>query len=138
MPVGVTSNTYCNCFFIHLFIHCNFHSNLYPVFTWPQGLFAHSVYVLYISDGKENASPQPENGATAKDETSSLCFLHPVASIHVALCERQARRKALFASSGPYKRALSARRDLAIRLVVAGTYSTWCNTREFHNQPCIS
>ena len=88
--------------------------------------------MLYVSDGKENASPQPENGAIAKDETLSLCFLHPVASIHVAVRERQARRKALFASSGPYKRALSARRDLAIRLVVAGTYSTWCSTHEFH------
>lgn len=84
--------------------------------------------MLYLSDGKENASPQPENGATA---TSSLCFLHPVASIHVALRERQARRKALFASSGPYKRALSARRDLAIRLVVAGTYIMSCSTHEF-------
>jgi len=29
-------------------------------------------------DGKENASPQPENGVTAKAETSSLSFLHPV------------------------------------------------------------
>ena len=94
--------------------------------------------MLYISDGKENASPQPENGATAKVETSSLCFLHPVASIHVALRERQARRKALFASSGPYKRALSARRDLAIRLVVAGTYTTWCSTHEFHKQPDVT
>ena len=96
------------------------------------------VCVLYISDGKENASPQPENGATTKDETSSLRFLHPVASIHVALRERQARRKALFTSSGPYKRALSARRDLAIRLVVSGTYSTWCSAHDFHNKPCIS
>jgi hypothetical protein len=68
-------------------------------------------------DGKENACPQLENGAPAKEKTSSLSFLHPVASIHVALRERQARRKALFASSGPYKRALSARRDLAVRSV---------------------
>lgn len=45
------------------------------------------------------------------------CFklLHPVAGIHTALLERKARRQALFSSSGPYKRALSARRDLAIR-----------------------
>jgi hypothetical protein len=81
------------------------------------------MYVVSFSEEKENASPHPENGANAKDETSSLCFLHPVALIHVALRERQARRKALFASCGPYKRALSARRDLAIRLVVVGTYS---------------
>ncbi|CAG2067915.1 unnamed protein product, partial [Timema podura] len=45
-------------------------------------------------------------------------FLHPIALIHVALRERQARRKSLFATAGPYKRALSARRDLAIRSVV--------------------
>ncbi|XP_021936826.1 zinc finger CCCH domain-containing protein 13-like isoform X3 [Zootermopsis nevadensis] len=66
-------------------------------------------------DGKENAAPEPETGTVAKEEVSSLSFLHPVASIHVALRERQARRTALFASCGPYKRALSARRDLAIR-----------------------
>lgn len=79
-----------------------------------------SIYIVMFSfiDGKENANPQPENGATVKEKTSSLSFLHPVASIHVAMRERQARRKALFASSGPYKRALSARRDLAIRSVL--------------------
>lgn len=42
-------------------------------------------------------------------------LLHPVAGIHTALLERRARRQALFGGSGPYKRALSARRDLAIR-----------------------
>jgi hypothetical protein len=72
---------------------------------------------MSVLDGKENAAPEPETGAVAKEEVSSLSFLHPVASIHVALRERQARRKALFASCGPYKRALSARRDLAIRFV---------------------
>ena len=91
--------------------------------------------MLCLSDEKENASPQGENGATAKDETSSLCFLHPVASVHVALRERQARRKALFASCGPYKRALSARRDLAIRLVVAGTYRMSCSNHAFLKEP---
>lgn len=52
-----------------------------------------------------------------KDNLDKQCFklLHPVAGIHAALVERKARRQALFSSSGPYKRALSARRDLAIR-----------------------
>ncbi|KAJ9590107.1 hypothetical protein L9F63_016768, partial [Diploptera punctata] len=66
-------------------------------------------------DEKENVRPQTGNDAAVKEEAPTLNFLHPVASIHVALRERQAKRKALFASSGPYKRALSARRDLAIR-----------------------
>ena len=61
--------------------------------------------------------PSDAGDAAVKEEVSTLNFSHPVASIHVALRERQARRKALFASSGPYKRALSARRDLAIRFV---------------------
>jgi hypothetical protein len=73
--------------------------------------------LFYVLDGKENTAPEAETGAVAKEESSSLSFLHPVASIHVALRERQARRKALFTSCGPYKRALSARRDLAIRFV---------------------
>lgn len=42
-------------------------------------------------------------------------LLHPVAGIHAALLERRARRQALFGSCGPYKQAMSARRDLAIR-----------------------
>jgi hypothetical protein len=81
-------------------------------------MYTECIVMCSFVDGKENASPQPENGASTKEKTSSLSFLHPVASIHVALRERQARRKALFASSGPYKRALSARRDLAIRSVL--------------------
>lgn len=40
---------------------------------------------------------------------------HPIACIQVAKKETLAVRKSLFSSAGPYRRALSARRDLAIR-----------------------
>ena len=40
---------------------------------------------------------------------------HPIAAIQVAIRENEAERKMLFSSVGPYRRALSARRDLAIR-----------------------
>lgn len=40
---------------------------------------------------------------------------HPVASIQVALREKEMMRNNLFATAGSFKRALSARRDLAIR-----------------------
>lgn len=40
---------------------------------------------------------------------------HPIAAMQVALREKAAIRKSLFASAGPFRRALSARHDLAIR-----------------------
>ncbi|XP_034236721.1 zinc finger CCCH domain-containing protein 13-like isoform X2 [Thrips palmi] len=71
--------------------------------------------------GGEESVHEPQRNKTVKQENENQdkqqCFklLHPVAGIHAALLERKARRQALFSSSGPYKRALSARRDLAIR-----------------------
>lgn len=40
---------------------------------------------------------------------------HPVAAIQVAMRSKEMTRKSLFASAGPYRRALSARRDLMLR-----------------------
>lgn len=48
-------------------------------------------------------------------EIDDLNNLHPVAAIQVAVHENQTIRKTLFSSAGPYRRALSARRDLVIR-----------------------
>lgn len=42
-------------------------------------------------------------------------LLHPVAALHVALRDRQARRRCVFSGIDTYKRALSARADIAIR-----------------------
>lgn len=53
-----------------------------------------------------------------KQEQVDVCEVtvpHPVAAIQVAMRENQAIRKTLFASAGPFRRALSARRDLSIR-----------------------
>lgn len=50
-----------------------------------------------------------------KKESAEVSISHPVAGIQVAIRENQAIRKTLFASAGPYRRALSARRDLVIR-----------------------
>ena len=76
------------------------------------------ICLFICLEQKENVYPQSESDPAVKEEAPFLNFLNPVASIHVAMRERQARRKSLFASSGPYKRALSARRDLAIRFVI--------------------
>lgn len=48
-------------------------------------------------------------------ESADVVISHPVAAIQVANREKEAIRKSLFASAGPYRRALSARRDLVIR-----------------------
>ncbi|XP_054284881.1 zinc finger CCCH domain-containing protein 13-like isoform X2 [Macrosteles quadrilineatus] len=56
-------------------------------------------------------SLKPEEGK----DTEGPGLLHPVASLHVALRERQARRKCLFTGTDTFKRALSARTDIAIR-----------------------
>ena len=50
----------------------------------------------------------------------SKILLHPVAGIHAAMLERRTRRQALFSGCSPYKRVLSARRDLAIRRQLCG------------------
>lgn len=60
-------------------------------------------------EGKQKKEQEEE------DDESSCKLLHPVAAIHVALRQKKARRRALFSTCGPFKRALSARRDLAIR-----------------------
>ena len=49
------------------------------------------------------------------DVFGPLEFLHPIAAIHVSLRQKRAQRRLLFGSCGPYRRALSARADLAIR-----------------------
>lgn len=62
-------------------------------------------------DNKENG----EIKESVKKETTEIVISHPIAAIQVAIRENQQVRKNLFASAGPYKRALCARRDLAIR-----------------------
>lgn len=62
-----------------------------------------SLYNFVFSDGNE----------IEEKEKSGL--LHPVASLHMALRIRQARRRSLFSSVDMFKRALSARADLSIR-----------------------
>lgn len=44
-------------------------------------------------------------------EGATVGLLHPVAALHVALREKQSKRRLLFCG----KRAISARRDIAIR-----------------------
>lgn len=48
-------------------------------------------------------------------ETAEVEVPHPIAAVQVAMQENRAVRKALFSSAGPFRRALCARRDLAIR-----------------------
>ncbi|KAE8741630.1 hypothetical protein FOCC_FOCC012832 [Frankliniella occidentalis] len=70
-----------------------------------------------INNVKQENSVGERTGETDQILGNLFCekLLHPVAGIHTALLERRARRQALFNCSGPYKRALSARRDLSIR-----------------------
>lgn len=48
-------------------------------------------------------------------EVENITLPHPMAAIQVADREQQAIRKSLFASVGPHRRALAARRDLILR-----------------------
>lgn len=57
---------------------------------------------------------QEKNDENPKKEIE-VEISHPIACIQVANRENQAIRKNLFSSAGPYRRALSARRDLIIR-----------------------
>lgn len=52
---------------------------------------------------------------TDAPESPDVAISHPIAAIQVAHREKEAVRKSLFASAGPHRRALSARRDLLIR-----------------------
>lgn len=53
-----------------------------------------------------------------------LQLQHPVAGVHVTLRLKQAQRRTLFSGTDTFKRALSARRDIAIRyfLFLGGAY----------------
>lgn len=74
-----------------------------------------------IKDNNEEtliANGDKENGGvkeSVKNESEEITITHPVAAIQVAIRENQQVRKNLFASAGPYRRALCARRDLAVR-----------------------
>lgn len=78
------------------------------------------------ADTKENTVPEELKADVEKTE-AEVEISHPVAFIQVAMRNKIAIRKSLFASAGPYRRALSARRDLAIRrhlcnLPISDTY----------------
>nr|CAI5858597.1 unnamed protein product [Callosobruchus analis] len=45
----------------------------------------------------------------------TVAVSHPIAAVQSADKEKQWWRKSLFSSAGPYRRALSARRDLLLR-----------------------
>lgn len=69
-----------------------------------------------VLNGNDNETvADKEKEANEEKENDEILISHPVAAIQVAIRENQAIRKILFASAGPYRRALSARRDLAIR-----------------------
>ncbi|KAG8256309.1 hypothetical protein J6590_071825 [Homalodisca vitripennis] len=57
----------------------------------------------------------PARARLCEDEKGKIGLLHPVASLHVTLRDKQARRRCLFSGADTFKRALSARADLAIR-----------------------
>lgn len=65
---------------------------------------------IAITNGEKD-----EQKETVKKEIGEITISHPVAAIQVSIRESQQIRKSLFASAGPYRRALCARRDLAIR-----------------------
>lgn len=57
----------------------------------------------------------PDVKVEVKVDIEEIKVPHPVAAIQVALREKAMVRNNLFTSAGPFRRALSARRDLAIR-----------------------
>lgn len=60
---------------------------------------------------KQEVKEEPEE----VKENVEVEIPHPIAAVQVAMQENRAVRKALFSSAGPFRRALCARRDLAIR-----------------------
>lgn len=72
-----------------------------------------------ISEIKENQKENDDDTEENKIDPEKL-FSHPVAAIQVANREKAIIRNNLFASAGLNRRALSARRDLAIRRHLCG------------------
>lgn len=80
---------------------------------------------LEVSKVKEENLQSELNGVVIKQEIKEepaepqenveVEIPHPIAAVQVAMQENRAVRKALFSSAGPFRRALCARRDLAIR-----------------------
>ncbi|KAF5307869.1 hypothetical protein FQR65_LT18305 [Abscondita terminalis] len=66
-------------------------------------------------ENEEKYKKEDQEEMKVKQEPLDVVISHPIAAIQVAIREKEAVRKSLFASAGPYRRALSARRDLAIR-----------------------
>lgn len=68
------------------------------------------------TNGTKQVESESENiSGENKVKGINIDISHPVAAIQVAIRENEAERKMLFSSVGPYRRALSARRDLVIR-----------------------
>ncbi|XP_018895695.1 uncharacterized protein [Bemisia tabaci] len=70
-----------------------------------------------IANSEGEAVKISETETSAKLNSNPISFLHPIAGIHVALRERQLRRRTLFNS---INRALSARSDIALRRQLCG------------------
>lgn len=66
-----------------------------------------------IKEIKDEIKEEPKE--VVKEEEVDVTVSHPIAAIQVALREKEVIRNNLFATAGTYRRALSARRDLAIR-----------------------
>lgn len=74
--------------------------------------------ILKESHDKEKEENKSESEEEVKKE--EVVITHPVAAIQVAIREKEMVRNNLFATAGTYRRALSARRDLAIRRHLCG------------------
>lgn len=68
---------------------------------------------ILTNGDKENGMANTKE--IVKKEIGEVKISHPVAAIQVVIRENQAARNNLFAGAGPFRRALCARRDLAIR-----------------------
>lgn len=70
---------------------------------------------------KEDIKEDKEDSEIKKEKIDEeIIISHPIATIQVALREKEMIRNNLFATAGTYRRALSARRDLAIRRHLCG------------------
>lgn len=68
----------------------------------------------------ENQQNQIKDEDTVKVKLEPIEISHPLATIQVAIREKEIVRNNLFTTAGSFRRALSARRDLAIRRHLCG------------------